>query len=93
MTLTARFQYEVVGFDLNLYQRSSIKNAEGVLKFLTQVPFDGNLEEAVKTAVKRVFRDMPVTPTEPIEFTARDLRDSLNQITGVYEKKKVKVPA
>ncbi|MFH1801948.1 MAG: hypothetical protein ABH864_00690 [archaeon] len=56
MTSDRSFEYEIRKRKLNLYTRGALGRAEDVLIFLHQVPYQGNVKEAVQRAYKERFQ-------------------------------------
>ena len=54
----AKFEYEVRGKYLDLYDRINIETGNDVLRHLAQVPYEGDLEISVKNAVDKTYENM-----------------------------------
>ena len=74
----AKFEYEVREKSLNLYDRIDRENGESTLRFLAQVPFEGDLETSVKSAVGEIYGNLNIP--EKMRVQAKDLRSRRKEI-------------
>jgi len=57
-----KFEYEILGSKLNLYRRINNDKGTNILRFSSQVNFNGNLEESVKDGVDKYFLGISLPP-------------------------------
>lgn len=80
-----KFEYEIMGEKINLYERIDEGDRKGILNFLGQSPFRNNLESSVKQTVCKIY-DSLENPESPHNYIVTDVLNSGESVSGRYLK-------